>query len=67
MKTHRVRLSDDEIKLIGEALAELFRKKDAEKADYWETRKIMDLARRFQEWGREERYQERPFYARRHR
>ena len=67
MKVHRVRLSDDEIKIIAEALRALIREKDQEGVGYSEVRPVMNLAHRFDEWGREEPYQDRPYYARRRR
>jgi len=64
-KTHRVRLRDDEIKLIAEALHVLLRKKDAEKTPWPEQRKVLDLAERFGDWGQTDGWRERPMFRRR--
>ena len=64
-KTHRVRLRDDEIKLISTALYELHEKKKADHVPWQETELLRSLRRRFNTWGDTDIYDERPFYARR--
>jgi len=64
-KTHRVRLREDEILVIGEALALLVEKWKTEPRGEREFIRLARLAHRFQQWGREQPIRKRPYYARR--
>lgn len=64
-KAHRVRLSDEEIKMIARALKHFYKLLDEKGLEDFQTRwKYRDLAFRFMDWGQERSYYDRPLYRR---